>query len=97
MIATRTRPAGMDVPLALAVRAQCTGNRLSTRLAERVHQRLALRDGERGAQTAEYAMLGGVGAAACTVLYQMIRRPEFLERILRLITDIITRSVRLWA
>ena len=53
-----------------AVRADLAADTLRLRLLDAAERRAtALRDdGERGAQAAEYAMLGGVSAAACGTL-----------------------------
>ena len=70
MLTDRTRAA--------AVRADLAADDLRLRLADAAVRRAqALRDdGERGAQAAEYAMLGGVSAAACGTLVIVFNNSE---------------------
>jgi hypothetical protein len=82
-----------------AVRAAIAADDLSLRLEDAATRRArALRDdGERGAQAAEYAMLGGVSAAACGCLIVVLNQSEgrlggFLDTVL----GVIGRLVRGW-
>jgi hypothetical protein len=87
-----------DAAVALAVRAHrakldaCAqlGEAAARRLARRLHAR------EDGAQAAEYAMLGGVSAAACGTLIVLLRRPEFLEPVIESVVRGLSRAVRSW-
>jgi hypothetical protein len=87
-----------DLTLALAVNAHTLpargAERLATALQRRVH---TLRDdGEHGAQAAEYAMLGGVSAAACGGLIHVLRRPETLEAVVGAVVRSLTSVIRGW-
>lgn len=67
-----------DLVLAAAVRSELaaadTAGRLAARLDARQH---TLRDdGERGAQAAEYAMLGGVAAAGCGTMVVVLNSQQ---------------------
>lgn len=51
---------------------------------------------ERGAQAAEYAMLGGVSAAACGALVAILKNPSTLERVVDAVIGGLTRLVGSW-
>ena len=51
---------------------------------------------ERGSQTAEYAMIGGVGAAACGTLIALLRNREFLGRLVEAVFDGLATFARSW-
>lgn len=53
-------------------------------------------DGDRGSQTAEYAMVGGVGAAAAGALIACVTKPEIWQPVLKAIFDALRRAVRSW-
>lgn len=60
-----------------------------------VRRRPALAD-EQGAQAAEYAMLGGVSAAACGALIAILKNPSTLERVVDAVVGALTRLVGSW-
>jgi hypothetical protein len=90
---TRTSPT-----VTLAVHAQLAGGDLRDAVIDRAQRRIArLRDdGEAGSQTAEYAMLGGVGAAACGGLVALLKNEDFLQRILEAVVSGLTKAVKGW-
>jgi Flp pilus assembly pilin Flp len=90
---TRTSPA-----LTLAVRTQVAAGEARHVILSRAERRLArLRDdGEAGAQSAEYAMLGGVGAAACAGLIALLKNEDFLKKILDAVLTALTKVIRTW-
>jgi hypothetical protein len=67
-----------DRATAAHVRAQLAGEALGTRILDGVERRLhALREStDQGSQTAEYAMVGGVGAAAAGALIYCVSQEE---------------------
>lgn len=90
---TRTNPAA-----AVAVRVQIAGADLRNGIIDRAERRLdRLRDdGEAGAQVAEYAMLGGVSAAACGGLVALFKNKDFLEQVLTTVVSALTRTIKTW-
>lgn len=53
--------------------------------------------GERGAQAAEYAMLGGVSAAACTVVIKVVNNnQDIFSQLLSTVFGALGRVVRAW-
>lgn len=90
---TRRSPA-----LALAVRAQIAAADVREALVNGAQRRVArLRDdGESGAQAAEYAMLGGVSAAACGALIALLKNKEFLQRVLAAVVAGLTKVIKSW-
>jgi hypothetical protein len=57
----------------------------------------ALRAGsERGAQAAEYAMLGGVSAAACTGLVALFKNRETLRALVDAVVGTLGRVIEGW-
>jgi len=87
-----------DTTLALAVRATVARADVTDALAAGAQRRLArLRDdGEAGAQAAEYAMLGGVSAAACGALVALFRNEDVLQRVVDAVITALTRVIRAW-
>lgn len=83
---------------ATLVSAQLALSELGDRIAGGAQHRLdRLReDPEQGAQAAEYAMLGGVSAAACGGLIYVLRESRILEQVATSIFDLITRTVGSW-
>jgi hypothetical protein len=74
-----------DIPASLAVRSHLAVDGAQQRLIAALESRAhTLRDdGERGSQAAEYAMVGGVGAAACgTIAWVLKEHPELLQKLL---------------
>jgi Flp pilus assembly pilin Flp len=53
-------------------------------------------DGERGAQAAEYAMLGGVSAAACSALVAILKNRSTLQTLVESIVSALTSVVEGW-
>ncbi|HUH06874.1 MAG TPA: hypothetical protein VML96_03605 [Egibacteraceae bacterium] len=51
---------------------------------------------ERGAQAAEYAMLGGVSAAACGGLIWALRETDALERVVSTVVNVLTKTIASW-
>lgn len=81
-----------------AVRAQLAGQDLYERLAEGAQRRTRrLRDdGEAGAQAAEYAMLGGVSAAACGALVLIFKKSSTLESVVNAVVKTLTKTITSW-
>jgi Flp pilus assembly pilin Flp len=63
--------------------------------AARTPARADLRD-ERGAQAAEYAMLGGVSAAACGALVTILSRTDIIEEVVTAVVDSLVDVVGSW-
>jgi Flp pilus assembly pilin Flp len=55
-----------------------------------------LRLEERGAQAAEYAMLGGVCAAACGALVALLKNKSTVSRLMNALFDGLVRLVGQW-
>jgi hypothetical protein len=91
----RTMP---DTARAVAVRTAMVGDDLHARLLEGARLRATTfrDDGERGSQTAEYAMVGGVGAAAAGALIACIKNKDVLERVMESVLTALFRSIRSW-
>lgn len=49
-----------------------------------------------GAQAAEYAMLGGVSAAACGALIMILKDPSTLERVVGAVVGLLSRAIGSW-
>lgn len=83
---------------AAVVRGQLAASAVGERLADGAQRRLApLReDPERGAQAAEYAMLGGVSAAACGGLVIILKKEETLKGLVDGVLGLLLRAVRSW-
>ena len=95
---SRTRTTRPDRFLAAAVRAQQAAGDVRDALVDGAQRRVArLRDdGEAGSQTAEYAMLGGVGAAACGALIALLKNREFIGEIMEAVVSVLTKTVKSW-
>lgn len=81
-----------------AARLQVTAADLGHRIDE-----VALRyigawrdDGERGAQAAEYAMLGGVSAAACSGLVAILKNRQTLKTLVDSIVKTLGNVIEGW-
>jgi len=87
-----------EATLAVAVRAHTARADLTDALVGAAERRLArLRDdGEAGAQAAEYAMLGGVSAAACGALVALFKNEDVLQRVVDAVVSALTRVIRAW-
>jgi Flp pilus assembly pilin Flp len=81
-----------------AARLQVTAADVGARIDE-----IALRylgawrdDGERGAQAAEYAMLGGVSAAACSALVAIFKNRSTLQTLVESIVKTLGTVIEGW-
>lgn len=80
-----------------AVHAQLTGSDVRARLLQSAQRRRNLLRPDEGAQTAEYAMLGGVGAAACGALIIILREDDGpLQQVLEAVVGGLLRAIRSW-
>lgn len=86
------------LPTALVTRAAIAAGELPERTRDGARRRLdrLRKDGESGAQVAEYAMLGGVSAAACGALVALLRNPDVLRTVVDAVISFITSSVGTW-
>jgi Flp pilus assembly pilin Flp len=87
------RPAISDPARALHVRTTLAGARARERLVNGLTVRLGE---EHGAQAAEYAMLGGVSAAACGALITLLKQPKTMETVVSAVLSGLARAVRAW-
>ena len=87
-----------DHALRAVVRGQLLQQDVPTAAAHALRERAeTLRaDGERGAQAAEYAMLGGVSAAACGGLIAILSRTEILEKLVNAVVGALVNVVGRW-
>jgi hypothetical protein len=87
-----------DRAVAAHVRTQLAGRDLGARMIDSAERRVSrLRDdGEQGSQTAEYAMVGGVGAAAAGALLYCVQRPEVWQGLVGAIINSLTDTFRSW-
>lgn len=81
-----------------AVRLTMAAGDAGQRLDEAARRRLdRLRDdGERGAQAAEYAMLGGVSAAACSGLVAILKNRETLRTLVESVITTLGSVIEGW-
>lgn len=81
-----------------AVRTQMAAQDLGQRLDQVAQRRFeAWRDdGERGAQAAEYAMLGGVSAAACSGLVAILKNRETLKTLVESVITTLGGVIEGW-
>lgn len=81
-----------------AVRLQVAAHDIASRVDGAAQRRVdAWRDdGERGAQVAEYAMLGGVSAAACSGLVAVLKNKETLKTLVDAVVSTIGKVVEGW-
>jgi len=81
-----------------AIHARLAVSALGDRVADAAQRRLDLlrEDPEQGAQAAEYAMLGGVSAAACGGLIYALKETDALERVVNSILDVLIRTAETW-
>lgn len=63
--------------------------------AQRRLGRLGAQD-ESGAQAAEYAMLGGVSAAACTALIAILKNKSWTERVIEAVVAALIKAIKSW-
>jgi len=89
----RTSPA-----VALAVKAQIRGVDAREALLDGAQRRLGRLHAEKesGAQAAEYAMLGGVSAAACTALIAILKNRSWTERVIEAIVAALVKVIKSW-
>ena len=71
---------------------------MADRIGEAVERRLApLREhAERGAQAAEYAMLGGVSAAACSGLVAILKNKDTLRALVDAVIGTLSSVIEGW-
>jgi hypothetical protein len=62
----------------------------------RRHGELGAEGGEHGAQAAEYAMLGGVSAAACTALVGLFKNKDTLRTLVDTVIGALGKVVEGW-
>ena len=81
-----------------AVRLQVAAQDLMTRVDRAAQRRVDVwrDDGERGAQVAEYAMLGGVSAAACSGLVAILKNKETLKTLVESVISTVGKVVEGW-
>ena len=80
-----------------AVRLQLSAADLGHRVDAAARRRLELwREPERGAQAAEYAMLGGVSAAACTGLVAILKNRETLGTLVEAVITTLGNVIEGW-
>lgn len=86
------------IPTRAVIRAYVTASGTRERVADGTQRRLdrLCEDSERGAQAAEYAMLGGVSAAACGALITLLKNPKTLGRVVDSVVSILTGIVKTW-
>ena len=81
----------------VAVRLQLSTADLGQRIDAAAQRRAELlQDGERGAQAAEYAMLGGVSAAACTGLVAILKNRETLGTLVEAVITTLGNVIEGW-
>jgi hypothetical protein len=90
-----------DTARAVAVRASMAGADLRDGVADgadRLQRRLdRLRDdGERGSQTLEYALVGGVGAAIVAAVIAFVSRGTIIERLVRAVIEALVTFIASW-
>lgn len=86
-ISRRAAVAGRVGAAELAARADALARR---------HADVAADAGERGAQAAEYAMLGGVSAAACTALVALFKNKETLRTLVDAVIGTLGKVIEGW-
>jgi Flp pilus assembly pilin Flp len=82
-----------------AARLHVTAGDLAQRVDEAAERYLGAwrdDDGERGAQAAEYAMLGGVSAAACSGLVAILKNRETLKTLVDTILQTLGNVIEGW-
>lgn len=87
-----------DSALATAVRARLALDEADALARGHLRRRIdRLRDdGEAGAQAAEYAMLGGVSAAACSALIVLLKNQETLSRVVEAVLTALANVIGGW-
>lgn len=100
MTATLPRPTGSarrtHPGLGVAVRAHTAvhGGRLRAEDALSRRTRRLRDDGESGAQAAEYAMVGAVGACICALIIELLRGGGLVNRIVEALVDVVVRVIQ---
>lgn len=89
----RTTPT--DLTRATAVKAQLAGLDARSAVLDRLSSRTAtLRDdGEAGAVAAEYAMVGGLGAAIIAFIIKVLKDTDFLELLIGALLSLLTKVI----
>lgn len=82
----------------LAVRGRVLAGDAAARAEEVVSRRVVrLRDDdEDGAQAVEYAMIGGLGAAAIGLLWTLLKGSGLIEKVLSALLDALVELVTSW-
>jgi Flp pilus assembly pilin Flp len=86
-----------DTGRRVAVRLRLGAGGLGQRIDAAAQRRLELwSEPERGAQAAEYAMLGGVSAAACTGLVAILKNRETLGTLVEAVITTLGKVIEGW-
>ncbi len=85
-----------DHARAAAVRATLAGDDLHARLLASARRRAGALDDDRGSQTAEYAMVGGVGAAAAGALITCIKNKDIFDRVMEGVVAALLKTIKSW-
>ena len=88
----------LDATTSRTARIVATRARIAAADAETLaRSRLARRlDDDTGAQVAEYAMLGGVSAAACSALMVLLRNQDTLSGIVEAVVSALGKFIGSW-
>lgn len=88
----------IDAICRLSLRAHLVGTDVlaATQHAILDRHRAMRADDERGAQAAEYAMLGGVSAAACTGLVAILKNRSTLKALVDTVLEALGKVVSGW-
>lgn len=85
-----------DRVLAATVWATCAGERAVERLGDAAERRVRRLRDDGGAQVAEYAMLGGVSAAACGAIIVVLKQESTFQKFVDGVFGVLLRAVRSW-
>lgn len=85
-----------DTSIRLAARGRLAGTDAREWLAGAAQRRLDRLPEETGAQAAEYAMLGGVSAAACGALVYLLKETDALDAVVSTVVDTLTNTIGSW-
>lgn len=85
-----------DTSVRLATRGHLAGTDAREWLADVAQHRLGQLRDETGAQAAEYAMLGGVSAAACGALVYLLKETDALDAVVSTVVDTLTSTIGSW-
>lgn len=79
--------------LRIAVGGQLRAHELADTVRTRLND---IHHDDQGAQAAEYAMLGGVSAAACGGLVAILSNTQILEKLVKAVVDTLVSAVGRW-